>query len=421
MTAAVLCAVRGAMETVVVQALGLAPELTVTRRCADLAELLAAAAAGLGVVAVVSSDLPGVDREAVHHLHGSGVWVLVLAEVGPAERVERLGVDAVLLVSHAASGVAAQIGALLDRAARGELPGQAARRARGGPQPDDPPAAEPRRRPGATRPDGAVVAVWGPAGAPGRTTLAVNLAAELAVAATGGTLLVDADTYGGAVAPVLGLLDESPGIAAACRAAAAGRLDTVGLAALTPQLGSGLRVLTGIGRAERWPEVPGSSLEAVWSTARRLVGWTVVDTGFCLERDEVLSYDTRAPHRNGATLSALVEADVVVVVGTGDPIGLQRLVRGLGDLSDVGVGAPRRVVVNRVRASASGPRPAEAIREALSRYAGVSEVDLVPQDVVACDGALLAARTLVEHAPSSPARRAVAALAASLVAARRPA
>ena len=161
--------------------------------------------------------------------------------------------------------------------------------------------------------------------------------------------------------------------------------------------------------------MPSSSLEPIWAVARELAPWTVVDCGFCLEQDEALSYDTRAPRRNAATLSALAEADVVVVVGGGDPIGLQRLVRALADLTEIGVPAGgRRVVVNRVRASASGPRPADAIAEALRRYAGVEDVHVVPDDRAACDGAVLAARTLVEHAPSSPARRAVSALVASI-------
>ena len=63
---------------------------------------------------------------------------------------------------------------------------------------------------------GRIVAVWGPTGAPGRTTVAITLADELARLGCG-SLLVDGDVYGGVIAAVLGLLDESPGLAAACR------------------------------------------------------------------------------------------------------------------------------------------------------------------------------------------------------------
>ena len=62
------------------------------------------------------------------------------------------------------------------------------------------------------------MAVWGPTGAPGRTTVAVGLADEAARLGIS-TLLVDADVYGGVVAQVLGLLDESPGLAGAARLA----------------------------------------------------------------------------------------------------------------------------------------------------------------------------------------------------------
>ncbi|HEY3438303.1 MAG TPA: hypothetical protein VGK35_11520 [Actinotalea sp.] len=262
---------------------------------------------------------------------------------------------------------------------------------------------------------GTLITVWGPTGAPGRTTVAVNLAAELAEQ---DALLVDADTYGGTVAQMLGLLDEAPGVAAAARLAATGRLDAAALAALTPRLEGGLRVLTGISRAHRWPEVTAANLEAVWAVARRLAAVTVVDCGFSIEQDELLSYDTRAPHRNAATLSALTEADHAVVVGAGDPIGLQRLVRALAELTDLGVQAQRHVVVNRVRASASGPRPAEAITDALRRYAGVNGALLVPEDQLGCDTAVLGGRTLREQVPHSPARRALVALAGEFAPAR---
>lgn len=436
MRTGVLCAVRGAVEADVVQALTTG-RFEVTRRCADLAELLAAAAAGLGAVAVVSADVPGLDREAVRHLHGSGAWVVLVAGQRGHRQVDTaaLGADLVLddVTAATDTGLPDAVRALLEAAARtGAAPGAHAQQAAAAPASSGSGWVAPQGRhaepglhgvgdgPPDGRAPGRVVAVWGPTGAPGRTTVAMSLAAELA-ALGHGTLLVDADTYGGTVGPMLGLLDEAPGIAAVARAAATGPLGPFELASLTPALDASLRVLTGISRAERWPEVTATALEALWPAARALVPWTVVDTGFAVEQDEALSYDTRAPRRNVATLSALAEADLVVVVGAGDPIGLQRLVRGLGDLADLGVDEDRRVVVvNRVRASATGSRPVDAIRDALARYAGVGGVQMVPDDRVACDGAVLAARTLREHAPGSPAHRAVAALTGVVLARAAP-
>ncbi|AEE46586.1 AAA family ATPase [Cellulomonas fimi] len=406
MSVGVLCAVEGAAESIIVQAVeGTGGRLSVTRRCADLSELLAAAEAGLGRIAVVSAGLELLDRDSVDVLQRAGVTVVGVGDPSRpwlAERLRSYGVEVPTDSPHDEAGA----GALVQRAlaaldaltGRGPAPTVAAPT---GPEPVGPPE------------DGLVVAVWGPTGAPGRTTVAVNLAAELAASA-GSALLVDADTYGGSVAQVVGLLDEAPGLAAATRAAGQGTLDLHTLARLAPLLGPGLRVLSGVSRPDRWPELPASSLDAVWGVARGLARWTVVDCGFCLEQDEALTFDTRAPQRNGATLSALEAADVVVVVGAADPVGIQRLVRGLGELTDQGLGATRLVVVNRVRASVAGPRPGEAVARALARYAGVTDAHLVPDDRAALDAALLEARTLREAVPGSPARRALAAVAARL-------
>lgn len=394
MSTPVLCGVRGPAEAVVVRALEASDDYTVVRRCADLAEVLAGAAAGLAQVAVVGPRLPGLDLAAVTRLHRDGVRVVALAE--DAEQLAAahgVGCDAVVPVGE---GVAALVLTALSGADDVARP------------------AEPRPAP--TAPSGRVVAVWGPTGAPGRTTVAVNLAAELASpspAAGHGALLVDADTYGGCVAQTLGLLDEAAGLVAAARAAGAGTLDAASLAALAPVLPGGLRVLTGI-RAERWPEASPTALERLWPAARRLAAVTVVDCGFGVEQDESLSYDTSAPQRDGVTLAALAEADAVVVVGGGDPIGLQRLVTALAVLPELAPTAARHVVVNRVRASAVGPQPEDAVRAALHRYAGVDEVHLVPDDRPAVDRAVLTARTLAEAAPGSPARLALAELAGSL-------
>ncbi len=426
----VLTAVTGRWEARLVRGLEVERGVVeVVRRCADLADLLATAASGAARAVVVSADLRWLDAEALARLAASGCAVVALVEPGddPAERrLRQLGVGQVLPADAdpALVSVALRL-AVEDQLAR---PGESAM-AFGDPRAALPGAApsggdelsEPNEAPGGDhhahdgaelggRPPGRVVVVWGPAGAPGRTTTAVTLAAELA-AAGHGTLLVDADTYAASIAQVLGLLDEAPGLASAARAADHGTLDLAQLSRLSPQVVPGLRVLTGLARAHRWPELRPSSLTTVLSLARRLVPYTVVDTGFCLEQDEELSYDTAAPRRNGATLAAIAAADTLVAVGTADPVGLQRLVRGLHDLAEVSDLQPV-VVVTRVRSTSVGQGPGRRVREALQRYAGVDDPVLVPDDAPALDAALLGGRTITESAPGSPARVAHLELAA---------
>jgi len=216
------------------------------------------------------------------------------------------------------------------------------------------------------------------------------------------------------VGQVLGVLDEASGLAAAAREANAGVLDVEGLARCARLLAPGLRVLTGVTRADRWPELPASALTSVWRTARSLAVWTVVDCGFCLEQDEEIAFDTVVPRRNGATLATVRDADVVVAVGTADPVGLQRLIRTLPDLRSTAPRARVVVVLNQVRSGPVGPRPERRLLESLRRYAGVSSAVLVPADRDAMDAAIRSGRTLAETTPSSPARTALAGLAAAL-------
>jgi len=401
-----LTAVSGPWEAPLVTGLDGAPGgVHVVRRCADLAELLAAGGAGLARAAVVSSDLHRLDREAVVRLHGVGVGVVGLADPddpGAVERLRALGVDRVL---DAGCDVGEVVDAVLQAVRR---PGASAGGGTG-PGGVTPVEALPPRR----RRRGVVVAVWGPVGAPGRTTVAVTLAAELAVAGRS-TLLVDADTYGPSVAQALGLLEEPGGLAGAVRAALLGSLDLERLARSAPLVSPGLRVLTGLPHPQRWPELRPSGLDVVWARARELSEVTVVDCGFGLETDEELSFDTTAPQRNAATLSALATADLVLAVGSAEPVGLQRLIRGLHDLAAVlGTDHPRpRVVVTRLRGSAVGPQPHRRVLDALQRYADLDDaaldgVVLVPDDRPACDEAMLCGRALTEQAPASPARLAL--------------
>jgi MinD-like ATPase involved in chromosome partitioning or flagellar assembly len=260
-------------------------------------------------------------------------------------------------------------------------------------------------------PAGRVLAVWGPTGAPGRTTVAVGVASELA-AAGHDVLVLDVDAYGGTVAQHLGVLDEASGLLAAARAANTGRLDTAVLASCARQVGAHLRVLTGLPRPDRWHEVRPVAFADLLEEAARCSPFTVLDVGFSLEQDPVDPFGSAGPQRNEMTLAALRRADEVVVVGAADPVGLARLARGLVELREVLPGVRPRVVVNRTRGSLGWSD--REIRGMVEGFVAPLEVHFLPDDRAATDRALMAGRSLAETGDSD-LRTALTALARAVV------
>ncbi|WP_448640962.1 AAA family ATPase [Geodermatophilus sp. URMC 63] len=391
--------------------------VTVVRRCVDASDLLATAATGTAQAALLSADLRRLDADAVARLAAAGVAVVGLVDPDDeraGERLRALGVPTVLPADAAPEEI---VRALREAVAGGAPAGRDVA---------DPRAALPAPHVGGTRPDdrrppgGRVVAVWGPTGAPGRTTVAVGLADEAARLGVP-TLLVDADVYGGVVAQVLGLLDESPGLAGAARQAAAGTLDGSALGRLAWSVRPHLGVLTGLARADRWPELRPRAVAAVLDEARRSADLTVVDCAFNLEEDEELSFDTAAPRRNGATVTVLESADVVLCVSGADPVALQRTIRALGQLRDLLPEVEPAVVVNQVRRGPVPGDPRREIGEALGRFAGREVRAFLPADRRATDAALASGRTLAEVAPASPLRTGLRSLAAALAQVPEPA
>lgn len=422
--------------------------IEIVRRCVDVVELLAVASSGQATAALLDADLRRLDQDAVERLLAAGVAVVGVAENdADLDLLREAGVGFSVMTGSDAS-VFAEIVASAVRELAGEerggrsfgdpayatgsvlppagapgliqpfVPAQSAERSVGGTVSSNSPvigpvgaAAGPPLGSFADQP--AVIAVWGPAGAPGRSTVALTLADELARSGVS-SLVVDADVYGGVVATMLGLLDDSPGLVAACRQAQARRLDPAALASLCWQLPGELRVLTGIARADRWPEIRPTALVEVLDVARQLAAFTVVDLGFALESDEELSFDTLAPRRNGATLATLDAADLVLVVGSADPVGMQRLVRGLAELRAADVSAPVWIALNRVRRGSVPGNSGAELDTALRRFTGHSAAALLPYDLSSLDQAGVAGKTLGEAVPASPLRRAVAELATAL-------
>ncbi|TCI95679.1 hypothetical protein [Aeromicrobium sp. IC_218] len=365
----VLVAAAGAAwEPDVLRTVETDPALLLLRRCVDVADLLVASDGRPGAVALVDQDLPGLDADVVWRLQQDGVHV-VAVEAEP-ERVAPLGVVRVV--------------------ARHEV-------ARLGDDLLEPP-------PGRPAADGCIVAVWGPVGAPGRSTVALGLAAELAAAGTS-TAVVDADPFGGTLAQSLGVLDEVSGLLAAARASNAGEPDAVARHAVT--VADRLVLLTGLPRADMWPHVRAGAFELVLAQCRALAEVTVVDAGFCLEDGG--SFDRGGPRRHQLTRLSLEAADEVVVVAAADPVGLSRLVRAVAELAETVPGARLRLVVNGARPSL-GWSPDEVART-LERLTGLVPDHVLPYDRAALDTALMHGATLRERASGSPLTAALGTLA----------
>ncbi|MBT2549834.1 chromosome partitioning protein [Arthrobacter sp. ISL-65] len=393
--------------------------VTVVRRCAEIAELLAACQSGLARAAVVAEGSRDLTASLADRLAAVGVVIIALTD-SPEERLRLRGigvtaapstVESTALAESIADAVSRHAGSSPAGLTPGAGPGYSTGFADAGAA-LRPEAAVAESEPALVG-TGRVLAVWGPAGAPGRTLVAVNIAGELAAEGKS-VLLVDADSYGASVASVLGLLDEAAGLAQACRLADQGLLDREALlrvaVPVTATAGT-FRVLTGITRADRWTELRAAALALVLDRAREVADFIVVDAGFCLEADEELSFDTMAPRRNAATLRSLEVADTVIAVGSADPVGVPRLVRGLAELEGSVPGICPEVVLNKVRASAVGRSPERQLRDAWDRFGpSVSIKAFLPWDPGATDAALLSGSLLLESAPDSRLRSAIAEL-----------
>jgi len=249
-----------------------------------------------------------------------------------------------------------------------------------------------------------VIAVWGPHGAPGRSTVAIGLAAELASRGRS-VALVDADTHAPALALLLGLGDDAPGVAAACRRAERGELDVAELSRLSvsvPVPGGRVDVLGGLNRPSRWPELSADRLRPMFEACREWVDDTVVDTAASLDSDEEVSFDLDAPRRNAATLAALCAADAIVAVVSAEPLGIARFLHAHADLRGLVGATPVTVVVNRVRPGPIGIDPRGQLRRTLERFAGIRDIHFLPDERRATDAALLHAAPLVDVVPRSP-------------------
>lgn len=370
------------------------------QRCVDVADLLVTADSGRAAVIVVDPTFPRLTAEVVGRLVARPVVVLAVCPGEQAERQARqLGFERVVQVGGgelgrtAAAVVAVAAWRLSGRTGAPEGVGHPERAGMADRleivdevSPDlELTEGEPTEGGGSSSGSrGQLIAVWGPAGAPGRTTIALALAHLAALRGTS-TMIIDADLRTPGVAAALGLEPESSGLATAAALADRGSLTTYSLARQARQLGDRWRVLTGITNADRWSEVAPTGMPTVFKCATALDELVVVDVGSSLDREDDVLFDQLVPRRDAPAFYALAEADIVVAVGSCAPVGLARMLSSLPQLR-AATSAPVIPVVNRVRRSLGEFGSRRRLKELLD---SVDLVDpaLVPDDQTALDAA----------------------------------
>ncbi|MDO5726414.1 MAG: hypothetical protein Q4Q03_00645 [Bowdeniella nasicola] len=378
MTSGILLAVFGPLEPALVRALDqYRDQVRVQRRCSDHAEVLAAAHAGVGAIAVIDAASGRVDAEFVRQLQASGLCVMLLSHHDDLERIGSLGADKVMADTTAPEVIATAIVQLVcgERQYHREMP--------------PPPAQVPVETT-------TVIAITGPPGSTGRTTVAITLAHALAE--LGPTLLIDADMCAPSIDVRLGILDDISGLATIARRANQGRLNQEVLRAAVRTRGA-IDILTGIGSATRWAEIPPATIEPLIYTAGRSYRFVIFDTE-ATPWPAAERYDPFAPHVGELRTAIIAAAGRVLHIARADADGMHRLLLYLHEHE---LTARDHLVVTAVQPAANAPASPAAVMEVLQRFSRATRASLIRADQRSCEMALLHGSPLGEVAPRSVA------------------
>lgn len=252
--------------------------------------------------------------------------------------------------------------------------------------PDDTwnPQAPPRYQPGYCL--GKMVTVWGTHGAPGRSTIAFNLAAFAAQEGQQ-VCLIDADTYAPSLDALMALEDTGSGLSILCSDADRAQLDEKKAGAVierVPLKRGAFDFLSGITSASRWPEIRARAFSEVLEWLRHRYELIICDIAAPIEMDEELTFDGPVPRRNAASLTAIAEADRLIVLGEADVVGLPRLINLAREVQSrpdiVAPDADVQYWLNRARREAAGFNVEAKMRDNWVRYLSVPLAGVIPYE-----------------------------------------
>lgn len=267
-----------------------------------------------------------------------------------------------------------------------------------------------------------VIACWGSAGSPGKSTLATNIASELTLAGHR-VLLIDLDTLAPSLALALGLVDTPAGLSACLRLAEQQRLTKDEYERLTVSIALGrheLRFMPGINSAHRWQEVTSERFEKLLMAIATYVDYVVVDLPQATDfKTRVLHPSTLANQdqlsRDSLLRSVLEKATKLVLISGCDAVAAQRFLTTAEYLAEIRRTSQVYVVVNRFRTTTLGARAKDELEQTYLNLAKLRIDCFIPDDSLNIDKAMLNGLPLALLKRSSPARLAISQLTKQLL------
>ena len=213
-----------------------------------------------------------------------------------------------------------------------------------------------------------VLAVWGTAGAPGATTLAIGLSLELAKSRP--TLLIDADFLAPSVGELLGVSHDSPGLLGAMRVARNDNppWDSIRACAAPAPHNASLHVMSGI-RPGSLGRLEAAGVSTLIDSALSSGVTVVVDLKCALG-------DSEPTPEKAATEAILRKARHLLWVGMGSDLGVSRLVREWTLLNELTEDVDQRVLL-RMSAGSSESSFMES-STAVWGFTGCSDISALP-------------------------------------------
>jgi MinD-like ATPase involved in chromosome partitioning or flagellar assembly len=335
--------------------------LKIGRRCVDITEVLTMLEVNEYKICVISSDVQHLDNEVLAVIQSKdclAVGVFCDGDLDKANQLAQLGFEKILAFSHnepdnfinnLLACVSQKFGfSETNTAGTSNTPG--------------------------------LIAVWGTAGSPGRTSIAIDIASTLDMPERP-CLLIDGDVQAPAIAASLGIAEEISGISAAIHQAQIGKLNHETLFDCLRRDKNNLAVLTGILNPDRWIEVRINGLTRVLNFSAQYFANQVIDLSASLPDTKDANYrEFESNLKFGHTASVLQMAEKVIFVINGNPLGV---IRAAEMLQNQNIFSPEKllIVVNKVNNYSFGKSGTKLIENVLHRFIPANKIWFHPESL----------------------------------------